>query len=191
MVRKTITDGHFRKIWMLEREEFCSHLLRLDEETRRMRFGTVVSDEWISTYANDAILDASRVWGYFGPRGNLRGTAELRLMETKPGYGEAAFTVEPEYQGIGVGTELMMRVIRSARNRQLGHLYINCLADNISMQSIARKFRGELVFDRGDVVCDLHPSDSTALTRLSEVFDDSSGIVYMALDLQNRWIDAV
>ncbi len=191
MGRTNFNEGHFRKIWTLESEEFHEHLLRLDKDSRRMRFGAVVSDEWISDYAPKALEEACRVWGYFGPRGNLRATAELRIMEAMPGYGEAAFTVEHQYQGIGVGTELMQRVIRSARNRDLKHLYITCLADNLKMQTIARKFDGELSFDHGEVECDLTPTGSRQLSRLSEVIEDSSGIVFTVFDLQNRWIDAV
>lgn len=182
--------GHFRKLWNMELEEFRNHLLRLSSESRHLRFGAEVSDTLIEDYASHALDRNCRVWGFFGPRGNLRGTGELKRFIDKPDCAEAAFTVEDEYCGQGVGSELLSRIIRSAQNRDIRHLYLNCLSENIVMQNIARKFQANLKFDQGDVVCDLKPSNATALTRIGEVIEDSSGLVYGVLDLQHRWVDA-
>ena len=180
--------GHFRKLWHIERDEFKDHLLRLDKPSRYTRFGCKVSDEFIETYASQALDNNCRVWGYFGPRGNLRGTGELKCFENKPGSAEAAFTVEKEYRGKGVGTQLFSHVILSARNRDINHLYVNCLGENQAMKSIARKFDADLCFDQGDVIGDLMPPHSTVLTRLEEALEDSGGLVYGVLDIQQRWI---
>jgi len=182
--------GHFRKLWNVELEEFRDHLLRLSPESRHLRFGAEVSDTFIEDYASHALDSNCRVWGFFGPRGNLRGTGELKSFPNKLDCAEAAFTVEDSYRGQGVGSELLSRIIRSARNRDIHHLYLNCLSENLVMQNIARKFQADLTFDQGDVVCDLKPSHATALTRLGEVIEDSSGLVYGVLDLQHRWVDS-
>jgi len=182
--------GHFRKLWHMELEEFRNHLLRLSSESRHLRFGAEVSDAFIEDYASHALDQNCRVWGFFGPRGNLRGTGELKRFIDKADCAEAAFTVEDQYRGQGIGSELLSRIIRSAQNRDIRHLYLNCLSENLVMQNIARKFKADLKFDQGDVVCDLKPSHATALTRIGEVIEDSSGLVYGVLDLQHRWVDA-
>ncbi len=186
MATMTFLGGHFRKLWLVEREEFREHLLRLDAFSRHSRFGAEVSDDFIETYASTALNDNCRVWGYFGPRGNLRGTGELKRFDKDPHSAEAAFTVENNYRGKGVGTELFSRVILSARNRNVRHLYLNCLGENHEMQSIAKKFEAVLVFDHGDVMCDVNPPHSTALTRLEEAFGDGSGFVFGILDIPQR-----
>ena len=186
----SLNGGHFRKLWHVELEEFRDHLLRLDGDDRHLRFGAEVSDQLIIDYASHALDSNCRVWGFFGPRGNLRGTGELKRFEEMPHSAEAAFTVEREYRGKGVGTELLNRIIRSARNRDIHHLYLNCLTENQVMQVVARKFEAELSFEQGDVICDLHPKHATPLTRIAEAFEDGSGLVYGMLDIQQRRLGA-
>jgi RimJ/RimL family protein N-acetyltransferase len=188
MGSKAFQSGHYRKLWLVERRELLEHFLRLDAESRRMRFGGEVSDEFISKYAAAALDKNCRIWGFFGPRGNLRGTGELRRFEDQPECAEAAFTVETDYSGKGIGTGLFHHVILSARNLGIRHLYLNCLADNQVMQAIARKFNAELDFDHGEVQGDLIPEGRTPLTRIEEAIEDSSGLVFGMLDIQQRRI---
>lgn len=190
MKQRPFSGGHFRKVWSVELDEFRDHLLRLDTASRTMRFGRLVSDEQINDYAAHALEGSCRIWGFFGPRGNMRGSAELRKIPDQPGCAEAAFTVEPDYQGYGVGTELMKRVVRSARNRHYEHLYLYCLNDNRPMRNVARKFNGQLEVKYGDVKCDLVPEHATPLTWLQEMIEDGSGLVLAMHDMQTRWIDA-
>jgi GNAT superfamily N-acetyltransferase len=90
--------------------------------------------------------------------------------------------VEPEYQDSGVGTELLGRIILSARNRGVDKLYMNCLAENRKMQRIARKYEADLYFDHGEVVGQLKPAFPTPLSLWSEAMDNSNGFVMAVLD---------
>lgn len=188
MGSKAFEGGHYRKLWHVERDELRDHFLRLDAESRRMRFGGEVADDYIKEYAAGALDKNCRIWGFFGPRGNLRGTGELKRFEEQPEIAEAAFTVEPAYTGQGIGTGLFHHVILSARNLGIRHLYLNCLSENQVMQAIARKFNAELDFDHGEVLGDLIPPSRTPLTRLEEAIEDSSGLVFGMLDIQQRRI---
>ncbi len=180
--------GHYRKLWHVEKRELYDHFMRLDNESRRMRFGGEVGPEYIAEYVSHALDKNCRIWGFFGPRGNLRGTGELKRFAEQQNCAEAAFTVETEYGGRGIGTELFSHVILSARNLGIQHLYLNCLSDNIVMQAIARKFNAELAFDRDDVQGDLIPPHRTPMTRIEEAIEDSSGLVFGVLDIQQRRI---
>jgi hypothetical protein len=85
---------HFRKLWVADTEALKAHLLRLDPESRRMRFGTPVSDFFIKQYAENALGSHSIAHGYFVD-GVLRGVAELRgFRGITGGDAEAAFSVE-------------------------------------------------------------------------------------------------
>ena len=45
-----IDFGAIRKLWVGETDRYRDHLLRLDMESRRSRFGGGVSDEFIRRY---------------------------------------------------------------------------------------------------------------------------------------------
>src|SRR5690349_7190194 len=136
--------GSVRKLWPTETERFRDHLLRLDKESRRLRFAHAVSDAFIEDYASRMTEFGSVVYGHILD-GHVRGAAELRRLGDSWGTeAEAAFSVEKPYQDQGVGSELMGRVVRAARNRGIRRLYMSCLAENSKMQTIARKHEAEL-----------------------------------------------
>ncbi len=171
-----------RKLWFTETEKFRDHLLRLDSESRRMRFGMVVGDDFIRKYAGQATQFQSVIYGSFAGR-EMHAAAELRMIgDSWHGDAEAAFSVERDYQDSGVGTELLGRIIMAARNRGVDKLYMNCLSENRKMQRIAKKYEADLFFDHGEVVGQLKPSVPTPLSLWSEAMDNSSGFVMAVLE---------
>ena len=180
----TVAPGIIRKLWAGESEVFRDHLLRLDADSRRLRFGSAVSAEFIDRYTSRAFRGGAVVHGYFVD-GTLRAAAELYpLGDVLPGEAEAAFSVEPDYQNHGLGTVLLERVILSARNRGIRTLCLSCLAQNRRMQQVARKFDAELTFDSGDVVAELKAPFPTALSLAQEAGADARGMAGAMLQAQ-------
>ncbi|MCB1519763.1 MAG: GNAT family N-acetyltransferase [Hyphomicrobiaceae bacterium] len=178
--------GTIRKLWPTETDRFRDHLLRLDKDTRRMRFAHGVSDGFIEDYASRMTHMGSIVFGYFED-GEMRAAAELRKLGDTWGHeAEAAFSVERAYQEKGVGTELMGRVIRSARNRGVHLLYMSCLAENGKMQAVARKHHADLRFEYGEVVGEIVPDGPNYFSILAEAMDDRVGYMLAVFDLQTR-----
>lgn len=183
-------EGTIRKLWPTETEKFRDHLLRLDKESRRMRFAHGVSDGFIDDYASRVGEMGSVVYGYFVD-GELRAAAELRKLGDVWGReAEAAFSVEQAWQDKGLGSELMGKVIRAARNRGVMHLYMSCLAQNTKMQAIARKHNADLRFEYGEVVGDIIPQEPNYFTLLAEAVEDRVGYILAVLDLQDRLVKA-
>lgn len=177
-----IWGGTIRKLWFTETEKFRDHLLRLDKESRRMRFGMAVGDNFIGKYSEQTGRFQSVIYGFFVGR-EMRAAAELRMIgQSWHGEAEAAFSVEREYQDSGVGTELLGRAIVAARNRGVDRLYMNCLAENRRMQRVAKKYEAELYFDHGEVVGQLKPAYPTPVSLWSEAVDNSSGFVMAILE---------
>lgn len=177
---------NIRKLWPSETERFRDHLLRLDRESRRMRFAHGVSDSFIEDYASRMSELGSVVFGYVVD-GEVRAAAELRKLGDTWGHeAEAAFSVEPAYQEKGIGTELMGRIIRAARNRGVQLLYMSCLAENAKMQSIARRYDADLKFEYGEVVGEIVPQDPNYFSILAEAVEDRVGYMMAVLDLQSR-----
>jgi len=182
--------GSIRKLWPTESEKFRDHLLRLDADSRRMRFAHGVSDGFIEDYASRLSDMGSVVYGFIVD-GEIRAVAELRKLGNTWGReAEAAFSVEPGFQDRGIGSELMGRVIRAARNRGVMHLYMSCLAQNRKMQAIARKHSADLRFEYGEVVGDIVPQEPNYFSVLAEAVEDRVGYMLAVLDLQERLVKA-
>jgi len=182
--------GVIRKLWPTERDKFRDHLLRLDTMGRRTRFAHTVSDRFIEDYAERVFDMGSIIFAAFDG-GTIVATAELRRLSDRWGSdAEAAFSVETPHQRRGIGTALMGRVIRSARNRGIRHLYMSCLSENVPMQSIARRHGAALRFEYGEVVGELVPTDPNYFSLLGEEMDDRVGFALAVLDLHGRLIKA-
>ncbi len=186
MSNHRIWGGSIRKLWPTDTDKFRDHLLRLDKESRRMRFAHVVSDHFIIDYASRMHEMGSIVYGFLDG-GQLRAAAELRkLGSTWDQEAEAAFSVERAWQDQGLGSTLMGRVIRAARNRGIRRLYMSCLTENGKMQAIARKHSAVLRFEYGEAIGEIVPQVPDYFTVLAEEVDDRMGLMLAVLDLQ-RW----
>ncbi len=177
--------GMVRKLWIGEADLYREHLLRLDADSRRTRFGGTVSDATIASHTATAGL-GTVIHGFF-VNGTLRGAAELRRIgKAFAPEAEAAFSVEQPWQSRGVGSVLLERTLLAARNRGIKSLQMICIADNRRMQQLARKFDADLSFDFGSVVGEVDPPRSTPLSLMREFVADGHGIATAILDVQSR-----
>ena len=183
-----LIDGVIRKIWIDRAGPYRDHLLRLDKESRRNRFGGAVSDEFIENYAELSRGLDSVMHGFFVD-GVLRGVAELRPFGKELAHeAEAAFSIEKPWQSHGVGSALLERTLLAARNRGIKLLHMACLANNERMVDLARKFEAELKFDFGSVVGEVEAPHPTPLSVLREFVADSHGFATALLDVQAKML---
>lgn len=177
---------HFRKLWAPDSAALSRHLLRLDAESRRMRFGTPVSDYFITQYAENALGNHSIAHGYFVD-GVLRGVAELRgFRGVAGGEAEAAFSVEKDFQNRGIGTELFARTVLAARNRGISKLFVNFLSQNARMQAIAKKFDAVVTYDSDGGHAQIEAPRANALSIWKEALTDGQDIADSVLQLHSR-----
>jgi GNAT superfamily N-acetyltransferase len=178
--------GMIRKVLRSETHLIDEHLLRLENDARHRRFGHDVSDQFVHDYAVHAADYGNLTFGYFQD-GDIRAIAELRQSGTDFGHtAEVAFSVERDFSNKGIGTNLMGRIIRSARNRGIRHLLLVCLVENIKMQAIARHYGADLRIEDGSIVADIIPKRADYASMASEYLDDRMVFVQAALDLQTR-----
>jgi GNAT superfamily N-acetyltransferase len=178
--------GLIRKLWIGEADHYRDHLLRLDIDSRRSRFGGAVADEFIRNYVTTTFGLNAAVHGFF-VEGVLRGAGELRPLG--PAFGreaEAAFSIEAAWQSHGIGSALLDRTLLAARNRGIKTLHMACLANNRRMQELARKFAAELSFDFGGVVGEVAAARATPLSVLREFVVDGHGFATAVLEVQSR-----
>lgn len=178
--------GLIRRLGPTEADAFTTHLLRLDAEARASRFGGLVPDEALGRHARLALGGEAVVFGWFSG-GVLRGVGELHtLAGVRPAAGEAAFSVEPEWQGRGIGSRLMRRVIGEATARGLGRVVVVCQNSNRLMRRLAGRFDAHLEILGGETVGHLAPPAATPLTLLRRAVGDGFDLAADNVERQAR-----
>ncbi len=182
--------GFIRKLFIGEADRYCNHLLRLDGDSRRARFGGAVSDDFINRYVAVSISLDAVLYGFFLD-GELRGAGELRPVRSAvDADAEAAFSIEKPWQSHGIGSALLAHTLLAARNRGIRTLHMICLAENRRMQQLARKFDAELSFEYGSVIGEVEAPYPTPLTVLREMVADSASFATAVLDVHSRLLKA-
>lgn len=169
------------------------HLLRLDPEDRRMRFGgALLKPEAIDAYCDSIDRARSMHIGYLVD-GNLRGVAQICFLDTtlsgwfdKPGTAEFAISVERPWQNGGIGTRLLTRAVILARNRNIANLFMMCLPENEKMKRLARKCGIRLKFQDGEVIGEAGLDRPDALTVAAEYVDTAVGLFDEMMDYAGR-----
>lgn len=184
MLSETIlADTTIRRLWRGDLSDVVDHFLRLDTETRRLRFGVALKDCALRRYAERVLDFDSVVYGAF-PGGQLRGVAELRgFLGQWPPSAEAALSVEREWQNAGLGDALFSRLIAAAQNRSIRTLHMVCLRENGRMQHLARKHEAVLQYTDGDVEATIDPPRPTLSSLTEEIIGESRGFARTLLHL--------
>jgi hypothetical protein len=105
--------------------------------------------------------------------GVVRGIAELHPLDAAGRRAEAAFSVEPGWQGRGIGTRLVARLLEDAVASGYDKIFLCCEVRNRSIRNIAGRFGGSVLFAEGEFAegeCVISfpkaSRDSTGLRRL-------------------------
>ncbi len=182
-VHSHVTAPEIRKLWKRDTPDITQHLLRLDQKTRRSRFGVCVKDAFIKDYAKRMIDFDTLVFGAFSD-GQLRAIGELRgLLRAWPHDAELAVSVEPDWQRNGIGSALFSRLVMAAQNRGMKSLHVLFLNENRGMQKIAAKHHPEFHFDGGQIEAKFDPAWITPMSLASEIAEDASAYVRRFLRL--------
>ena len=125
-----------RELTRFEREKLAAHLLELDAEDRRLRFGLPVSDDTIREYVERIDFGHDALFGVFDDELEVAGAAHLARADE---HAELGVSVLPAHRGRGIGAALLERAHTHARNWGIGTLFMHCLTENAAMMHLARK----------------------------------------------------
>ncbi|WP_397389711.1 GNAT family N-acetyltransferase [Polynucleobacter sp.] len=146
------------------RKEILHHLLLLNEEDRRLRFGTQTPDEVIHHYVEGLDFNRDKIFGSFDSQLELIGMAHLAYLPKIKGQPQAAefgVSVLPDGRGQGIGTALLARASVHSCNTRIETLFVHCLANNRAMMHLAQKagMRVEYAYGDADAYLKLPPAN--------------------------------
>ena len=142
-----------RELHAGHKDEILSHLLQLNNEDRRLRFGTQTPDEVIAQYVERLDFNKDTIFGIFNDELRLIGMAHLAYLPETTGLPRAAefgVSVLPEGRDQGLGTALLKRSAVHSRNTRIETLYVHCLVSNKAMLHLAQKADMQVEYAYGD-----------------------------------------
>ena len=142
-----------RELHAEHREEILQHLLQLNEEDRRLRFGTQTPDEVIRRYVERLEFNKDTIFGIFGSNLKLIGMAHLAYLPEIKGEARAAefgVSVLPAGRSQGFGSALLQRSAVHSRNTRIETLFVHCLSSNKAMMYLAQKAGMRIEYAHGD-----------------------------------------
>ena len=152
------------------RQEILNHLLQLNEDDRRLRFGTQTPDEVIAHYVEHLDFNKDNVFGVFDDDLRLIGMAHLAYLPETQGQARSAefgVSVLPEGRSQGLGTALLQRSAVHSRNTRIETLFVHCLANNKAMMHLAQKagMRVEYAYGDADAYLKLSPANPATIVE--------------------------
>lgn len=159
-----------RELHAGHKNEILHHLLQLNDEDRRLRFGTQTPDEVIVRYVENLDFNKDNIFGIFDAKLNLIGMAHLAYLPEIKGQSRAAefgVSVLPEGRWQGLGTALLQRSAVHSRNTRIETLYVHCLANNKAMMHLAQKtgMRVEYAYGDADAYLKLLPASPATIVE--------------------------
>ncbi|MEA9602925.1 MULTISPECIES: GNAT family N-acetyltransferase [unclassified Polynucleobacter] len=152
------------------KQEILNHLLQLNDEDRRLRFGTQTPDEVIRHYVEGLDFNRDVIFGVFNLDLELVGMAHLAYLPERKGEARAAefgVSVLPEGRSQGLGTALLQRSAVHSRNTNIETLYVHCLANNKAMMHLAQKagMTVEYAYGDADACLKLPPANTATIVE--------------------------
>lgn len=171
-----------RELQRLDRASFERHLLALDAEDRRLRFGIPLADSAIRSYVARIDFERDVLFGVYDDTLRLVGAAHL----ARGGHAELGVSVLAGHRNLGIGAALLERACLRARNWGVRTLFMHCLRENGAMLHLARRQRMTIVTEAGeaDAWLALPPADTS--TYFGEVFAQRLALFDYALKFFSR-----
>ena len=152
----------------------AQHFLQLNDDDRRLRFGSVLDDAGIRSYCGKLDFDAGAVFGVYGNDLQLDGVAHLALWH---GAGEVGLSVLTGARGAGIGGLLFDRAALHARNMGIAELFMHSLRENEAIRHIARRAGMRIVTEAGEADAYLELSKPTSLTIGQELYEQQCALI--------------
>lgn len=165
------------KLTFLDRKLLCKHLISLSEEDRRLRFGLVASDQFISKYVYDTIDNPDSQWFGFKEDGDIIAACHASIYEN--GDGELGCSVSEGHRNNGYAQMMFDRASTWLRSNNVTHVFMHCLSENAAMRHIAKKNYMTVVSHVGESDAEVLFEPPTPLTKIADAYLDQVALYDM------------
>ena len=158
---------HIRELSRLDRDALERHLLLLEREDRRLRFGASLNDAALRNYVAGIDFERDALFGVFDDDLHLVGAAHLARGDA---HAELGLSVLAGHRSRGVGGALLARAHLRARNWGVRALFVHCLTENAAMMRLARRHGMQIGAHAGEADAWLRLPPADAASHFGEVF---------------------
>lgn len=129
--------------------EYLTHLLELDKESIRLRFGVALNEHAITSYVMGIPKDDYLIGAIDRDNAGLLGAVHLALDDAHK-QAEVGISTALKYRREGVAQTLMEYILAMCRNRNIEQLYMMCLSSNQAMINLCKKAGLAVVSKNGE-----------------------------------------
>ena len=166
-----------RKLTILDKDKLITHLKSLHGEERRLRFGGMVSDDYIVKYVEDTCGDKDNKWfGVDHISGHLVAACHVAIIDERA---ELGCSVDSEFRGLGYAQDMFDRAVTWLRVKGITDVCMHCLAENAIMKHIARKNDMAVVTEGGESDANVHLAPPTPAVLVAEQYADRIAVYDM------------
>ncbi len=162
-----------RKLKAKDVASIVAHLTSFQGEDRRLRFGGMVSDNFIQDYVENSFLLESQWFGVDHIDGHLVATCHVAITN---GQAELGCSVLEDFRGQGLAQQMFDRAVTWLRMKGITEVYMHCLTENQAMKHIARKNHMTLDSEYGETDALVEVEPPTMLTPLKDAMLDRMAI---------------
>jgi RimJ/RimL family protein N-acetyltransferase len=167
-----------RKLTFLDKEKLTAHLQSLQGNDRRLRFGGVVTDDYIKEYVEKTCDVRNNKWFGVDADNKIVAACHAAIMDD---LAELGCSVDKEYRGKQIAQAMFDRAVTWLRSRGITDVCMHCLSENNVMKHIARKNDMAVVSELGETDANVHLEPPTPLVHVIDAYADRMALYDMML----------
>ncbi len=135
-----------------DRPRILSHLTRLSDDDRRMRFMKGMTGSELEAFVEATELAGATRMGWLDPLGELVALCEgFAYSVGTRSFMELAFSTDAAWRRHGLARRLFAAMARRAKDMGIGRLELHCDSRNTGMRSLLRAVDAQTCVEKGEV----------------------------------------
>lgn len=155
--------------YIKDRTLLVEHLCELKDEDRRLRFGGIVTDDYIKSYVEKSCKDKTSQWFVCVKDKKIVAACHTAIYNKEA---ELGCSVSENYRGHGLAQLMFDRAVTYIRTHGITTVYMHCLSENQTMRHIARKNSMTVVSCYGETDAHVEVSPPTPMTAMKDAYLD-------------------